>query len=140
MSVISEFKEFIKRGSVMDLAVGVIIGASFGKIVSSVTDDLIMPVISLVTGKIDFSNLFVALDGQTYATLADAKKAGTAVFAYGNFINATVNFLIVAFVIFLLIKQVNRILPPPPPPPPPGTPPQELLLAEIRDLLRSKPA
>jgi len=136
--MISEFKEFIKRGNVMDLAVGVIIGAAFGKIVSSVTDDLIMPVISLVTGKIDFSNLFVALDGQTYATLADAKKAGTAVIAYGNFVNATVNFLIVAFVIFILIKQLNRILPPPPPPPPPGTPPQELLLAEIRDILRSK--
>jgi large conductance mechanosensitive channel len=138
MSMISEFKEFIKRGNVMDLAVGVIIGAAFGKIVTSATDDMIMPVLSLVTGKIDFTNLFFALDGQTYATLADAKKAGTAVFAYGNFLNATVNFLIVAFVIFLLIKQLNRILPPPPPPPPPGVPPQELLLAEIRDILKAK--
>ena len=138
MSMIGEFKEFIKRGNVMDLAVGVIIGAAFGKIVSSATDDLIMPVLSLVTGKIDFANLFVALDGQTYATLAEAKKAGTATIAYGNFINATVNFLIVAFVIFLLVKQINRIMPPPPPPPPPGVPPQELLLAEIRDILKTK--
>jgi large conductance mechanosensitive channel len=138
MSMMSEFKDFIKRGNVMDLAVGVIIGAAFGKIVSSVTDDLIMPVLSLATGKLDFTNWFYALDGQQYATLADAKKAGVAVFAYGNFINAVINFLIVAFVIFLLIKQLNRILPPPPPPPPPGVPPQEVLLTEIRDILKAK--
>lgn len=135
MGMITEFKEFIKRGSVMDLAVGVIIGAAFGKIVSSATDDLIMPVIGLFTGKVDFSNKFIALDGNTYSTLAAAKEA-TAVIAYGNFITAVINFLIVAFVIFLLVKQVNRIIPPPPPPPPAGPTPTEVLLTDIRDLLK----
>jgi large conductance mechanosensitive channel len=134
----NEFKEFIKRGNVMDLAVAVIIGAAFGKIVSSVTDDLIMPVLSLATGKIDFTNLFFALDGKTYATLAEAKKAGAACFAYGNFINAVINFLIIAFVIFLLVKQINRLMPAPPPPPPPGPTPTEKLLGDIRDLLARK--
>lgn len=138
MGMVQEFKDFIKRGNVMDLAVGVIIGGAFGKIVGSATDDLIMPVLSLATGKIDFANLFVALDGKTYATLAEAKKAGAATFAYGNFINAAINFLIIAFVIFLLVKQVNRILPPPPTPPPAGPPPQEVLLGEIRDILKAK--
>jgi large conductance mechanosensitive channel len=134
----SEFKEFIKRGNVMDLAVAVIIGGAFGKIVTSVTDDLIMPVLSLATGKIDFTNLFYALDGKTYATLAEAKKAGAATFAYGNFINAVINFLIIAFVIFLLVKQINRLIPPPPPPPPAGPTPTEKLLGEIKDLLARK--
>lgn len=137
--MISEFRDFIKRGNVMDLAVGVIIGAAFGKIVSSVTDDLIMPVISLFTGKIDFTNKFYALDGNPYDTLA-AAKAKTAVIAYGNFITTIINFLIVAFVIFLIVKQVNRLLPPPPPPPPAGPPPTEKLLTEIRDLLAKRPA
>lgn len=135
MGMIAEFKDFIKRGNVMDLAVGVIIGAAFGKIVSSVTDDLIMPVIGLFTGKVDFANKFIALDGNTYADLATAKKA-TAVLAYGNFITAVINFLIVAFVIFILVKQVNRLIPPPPPPPPAGPTPTESLLSEIRDLLK----
>ena len=133
-----EFKEFIKRGNVMDLAIGVIIGAAFGKIVASLTDDILMPIISLFTGKIDFTNLFVALDGKTYATLADAKKAGAAIVAYGNFINSIVNFLIVAFAIFIMVKQLNRILPPPPPPPPAGPSPTESLLGEIRDILAKK--
>lgn len=134
-----EFKEFIKRGNVMDLAVGVIIGGAFGKIVSSLTDDLIMPVLSIFTGKIDFTNLFMALDGKTYATLAEAKKAGAATLAYGNFVNAIVNFLIVAFAIFILVKQLNRLMPaPPPPPPPPGPTPSEQYLAQIRDLLAKK--
>jgi large conductance mechanosensitive channel len=136
--VFSEFKEFIKRGNVMDLAVAVIIGAAFGKIVTSVTDDLIMPVLSLATGKIDFTNLFYALDGKSYATLADAKKAGAAAFAYGNFINAVINFLIIAFVIFLLVKQINRLMPAAPPPPPAGPTPTEKLLGEIKDLLARK--
>jgi len=135
MGMITEFKEFIKRGNVMDLAVGVIIGAAFGKIVSSATDDLIMPLIGLFTGKVDFSNKFIALDGNTYATLAQAKEA-TAVIAYGNFITAIINFLIVAFVIFILVKQVNRLLPAPPPPPPTGPTPTEALLTDIRDLLK----
>lgn len=132
----SEFKEFIKRGNVMDLAVAVIIGAAFGKIIASLTDDLLMPVISLFTGKVDFSNLFVALDGKVYATLAEAKKAGAATLAYGNFINAVVNFLIIAFAVFVMVKQVNRLMPAPPPPPPPGPSPTERLLGEIRDLLK----
>ena len=132
-----EFKQFIKRGNVMDLAIGVIIGAAFGRIVASLTDDILMPIISLFTGKIDFTNLFLALDGKTYATLADAKKAGAAIVAYGNFINSIVNFLIVAFAIFIMVKQLNRILPPPPPPPA-GPSPTENLLGEIRDILAKK--
>ena len=131
-----EFVAFIKRGNVMDLAVAVVIGAAFGRIVSSLTTDLLMPVLSIFTGKIDFANLFFALDGKTYATLADAKKAGAATLAYGNFLNAIVNFLIVAFAIFILVKQVNRILPAPPPPSPPGPTPTESLLGEIRDILK----
>jgi len=137
----NDFKEFIKRGNVMDLAVGVIIGGAFGKIVSSATDDLIMPIISLVTGKIDFANLFYAFDGKSYATLAEAKKAGGSVLAYGNFITSIINFLIIAFVIFIMVKQVNRLMPAPPPPPPAppaGPTPTEKLLGEIRDLLARK--
>lgn len=134
----AEFKEFIKRGNVMDLAIGVIIGAAFGKIVASLTDDMLMPVISLFTGKIDFSNLFFALDGQTYKTIEEAKKAGAAILAYGNFISAVVNFLIVAFAVFLLVKQLNRLLPPPPAPPPPGPTPTESYLEQIRDLLAKR--
>ncbi len=134
----AEFKEFIKRGNVMDLAIGVIIGAAFGKIVASLTDDVLMPVISLFTGKIDFSNLFFALDGQTYQTMEEARKAGAAILAYGNFISAIVNFLIVAFAVFLLVKQLNRLLPPPPAPPPPGPTPTESYLEQIRDLLAKR--
>jgi len=134
----NEFKEFIKRGNVMDLAVGVIIGGAFGKIVASATDDLIMPLVSMATGKIDFANLFYAFDGKAYATLAEAKKAGGSVFAYGNFITAIINFLIIAFVIFIMVKQLNRILPPPPPPPPTGPTPTEKLLGDIKDLLAKK--
>jgi large conductance mechanosensitive channel len=134
--VFQEFKTFIQRGNVMDLAVGVIIGAAFGKIVGSLTDDILLPVISLFTGKIDFANLFVALDGKVYPTLAEAKKAGAAALAYGNFINAVVNFLIVAFAVFLLVKQVNRLMPAAPAPPPPGPTLTESLLGEIRDLMR----
>lgn len=135
MSMVGEFRDFIKQGNVMQLAVGVIIGSAFGKIVASLTDDVLMPVISLATGKVDFGNLFVPLDGNTYATLADAKKA-TAAIAYGNFINAVINFLIIAFVIFIIVKQVNRLMPPPAPAPPPGPTPTETLLTEIRDLLK----
>ena len=136
--MLKEFKEFIKRGNVMDLAVAVIIGGAFGKIVSSLTDDLLMPVLSLLTGKIDFTNLFLALDGKVYATLAEAKKAGAATLAYGNFINAIVNFLIIAFAVFFLVKQVNRLIPPPPPPAPAGPSPTEQLLTDIRDILAQR--
>lgn len=110
----SEFKKFIMRGNVLDLAVGVVIGAAFGKIVASLVADIFSPVISLATGKIDFTNLFVVLNGQTYATLADAKKAGAPVIAYGVFVNTVIEFVIVAFVIFLVVKQANRMKKPEP--------------------------
>jgi large conductance mechanosensitive channel len=109
----SEFKKFIMRGNVLDLAIGVIIGAAFGKIVTSLVNDVLMPVISLATGKIDFSNLFVSLNGQHYDTLADAKKAAAATLNYGAFINTVIEFMIIAFVIFLIVKQVNRFMKPP---------------------------
>ncbi|MEO8028952.1 MAG: large conductance mechanosensitive channel protein MscL [Bryobacteraceae bacterium] len=104
----AEFKKFIMRGNVLDLAIGVIIGAAFGKIVSSMVNDLLMPVISLAIGKIDFAGLFVSLNGKDYANLAAAKADKAAVLAYGLFINATIEFLIIAFVIFMIVKQVNR--------------------------------
>ncbi len=116
--MLGEFKKFIMRGNVMDLAVGVIIGAAFGKIVASLVADILTPLISLATGKIDFANLFVALNGQHYDTLAEAKKAGAATVNYGLFVNAVIEFLIVAFVIFLIVKQVNRFKQPEPEPAP----------------------
>jgi len=112
----SEFKKFIMRGNVMDLAVGVIIGAAFGKIVASLVADIFTPLLSLLTGKVDFANLFVSLNGTHYDTLADAKKAAAPVIAYGVFLNTVIEFLIVAFVIFLLVKQVNRLKGPEPAP------------------------
>jgi large conductance mechanosensitive channel len=118
--VFKEFKTFILRGNVLDLAIGVVIGAAFGKIVASLVADLLNPVIGLATGKIDFSNLFISLNGQSYATLADAKKAAAPTINYGIFINTVIEFLIVAFVIFLIVKQVNRLMPAPPPAPPPA--------------------
>ena len=114
----AEFKKFIMRGNVLDLAIGVIIGAAFGKIVTSLVNDMLMPVIGLAAGKLDFSNLFVSLNGQHYETLADAKKAAAPTLAYGLFINTVIEFLIIAFVIFLIVKQVNRMMPAPPPAPP----------------------
>lgn len=120
--MLDDFKKFVMRGNVMDLAVGVIIGAAFGKIVDSLVGDIIMPVVGLVLGKVDFTNLFISLNGTTYATLADAKKAAAPVLAYGNFINVIVNFLILAFVIFIIVQQVNKMMPaaPPAPPAPPA--------------------
>ncbi|MDE1928111.1 MAG: large conductance mechanosensitive channel protein MscL [Burkholderiales bacterium] len=138
MSFTSEFKEFALKGNVMDLAVGVIIGGAFGKIVDSVVGDLIMPIVGKIFGGLDFSNYFIPLAGQTATTLAEAKKAG-AVFAYGNFITIAINFLILAFIIFLMVKQMNKMkreAPPPPPAPPAPTPEDVLLLREIRDSLR----
>ena len=102
--MLKEFKEFAMRGNVMDMAVGIIIGAAFGRIVSSVVNDIIMPPIGLVLGHVDFSNLFINLSGTHYDSLADAKKAGAAVISYGAFLNTVIDFLIVAFVIFLLVK------------------------------------
>ncbi len=105
----SEFKEFIARGNVMDLAVGVIIGGAFSAIVTSLVNDVIMPVISLITGGIDFTNWFISLDGTKYQTLAEAQSAGASVLAYGSFIQAVIYFLILAFVIFMLVKGVNKL-------------------------------
>jgi large conductance mechanosensitive channel len=105
------------RGSVLDLAIGVIIGAAFGKIVTSLVNDVLMPVIGLAAGKMDFSNFFVSLNGQSYPTIAAAKAAGAPTLNYGLFINTVIEFLIIAFVIFLIVKRVNRFMPAPPTPP-----------------------
>ena len=134
MGFTTEFKEFALKGNVMDLAVGVIIGGAFGKIVDSVIADLIMPLVGMVTGGLDFSNRFIPLAGQTATTLIEAKKAG-AVFAYGNFITVAINFAILAFIIFLMIKQMNR-LKREAPPVAATTPEDVMLLREIRDSLR----
>ena len=106
--MIKEFKEFIMRGNVLDLAIAVIIGAAFGAVITSLVGDVIMPPVGLITGGMDFKDLFVALNNQTYPNLAAAKTAGAPVIAYGAFLNTVINFLIVAFAIFLLVKQVNR--------------------------------
>ena len=140
MGFASEFKEFAMKGNVVDLAVGVIIGGAFGKIVDSIVADLIMPVVGKIFGGLDFSNYFIALSGQTATNLADAKKAG-AVFAYGNFITVALNFVILALIIFVMIKQLNRMKkaePAPPPPPPAPTPEDVVLLREIRDALKAR--
>jgi len=115
--MLKEFKEFAARGNVVDLAVGVIIGASFGKIVTSLVSDVIMPPIGLVIGRVDFKNLFVSLNRQYYPTLADAQKAAAPTINYGLFLNTLFEFLIIAFVIFLLVRQINRLVPPPVPAP-----------------------
>ena len=114
MGMVSEFKEFIMRGNVMDMAVGVIVGSAFNTIVQSLVNDIIMPVISLATGKIDFSNLFISLNGEKYASLAAAQEAGASVFAYGNFIQNILQFLIVAFALFAVIKGMNKLRRPAP--------------------------
>lgn len=111
-----EFKEFAMRGSVLDLAVGVILGAAFGKIVSSLVEDVLMPPLGRLLGRVDFSNLFINLSDKSYESLAAAKAAGAPTLNYGNFINTIINFLIVAFSIFLLVRSVNRWLPKPAPP------------------------
>jgi large conductance mechanosensitive channel len=138
MGMLQEFKEFAVKGNVMDLAVGVIIGAAFGKIVDSVVGDLIMPVVGAVFGKLDFSSLFVVLrepPAGTVMTLDALKKAGVPVLAYGSFITVAVNFAILAFIIFMMVKQINRLKKSTPPPP--AAPAEDvLLLREIRDSLR----
>lgn len=142
MGMMQEFKDFAVKGNVMDLAVGVIIGGAFGKIVDSVVADLIMPIVGSIFGKLDFSNLFIIL-GQvpagTGATLADLKKAGVPVLAYGNFITVAVNFAILAFIIFMMVKQMNKLkkeAPAPAPAAPAPTPEDVILLREIRDSLK----
>ncbi|MEP7281617.1 MAG: large conductance mechanosensitive channel protein MscL [Rubrivivax sp.] len=135
MSFASEFREFALKGNVMDLAVGVIIGGAFGKIVASLTDDIIMPVVGRIFGGLDFNNYFIPLAGQTETVLAEAKKQG-AVLAYGSFITVAINFLILAFIIFMMVKQVNRLKREAPAEPPAAAPEDVVLLREIRDALR----
>ena len=139
MSIASEFKEFALKGNVVDLAVGVIIGGAFGKIVDSLVSDIIMPIVSKIFGGLDFSNYYVPLAGQTATVLAEAKKGG-AVFAYGNFATVALNFIILAFIIFLMVKQINRLkradAAAPAPAEAPATPEDIVLLREIRDSLK----
>ena len=141
MSMLSEFREFAVKGNVVDMAVGIIIGGAFGGIVNSLVNDVIMPPVGLLLGKVDFANLFVDLSGKGFAALSEARKAGAPVMAYGQFLNTVVNFTILAFVIFLLVQGINRMkrqaaaAPPPPAAAPPTPPAEEVLLREIRDLL-----
>ena len=137
MGMGSEFKEFAVKGNVVDLAVGVIIGGAFGKIVDSLVGDIIMPVVGKIFGGLDFSNYFIPLAGQTATVLAEARKAG-AVFAYGNFITVALNFLILAFIIFMMVKQINRLKKEQPPAAPAPTPEDIVLLRQIRDALAQK--
>lgn len=134
--MLNEFKEFIARGNVIDLAVGIIIGTAFTAVVNSVVGDLVMPIIGTITSGIDFSDLFVALNGESYASVAAAKAAGAPLITYGQFINTIINFLIVSFVIFILVKQVNRLKRETPPAEPAAPPADVVLLTEIRDLLK----
>lgn len=141
--MLKEFKAFIARGNVVDMAVGIIIGAAFTAIVKSMVDDLINPIIGLIIGGIDFTNLFVVLGAGEYATLAEANEAGAAVFAYGSFLMAVINFLIIAWVVFLLVRYVNKVrdLADKKEPPAPAAPkgPTELdVLLEIRDSLKKQ--
>ena len=139
MSIASEFKEFAVKGNAMDLAVGVIIGAAFGKIVESIVNDLIMPIVGAIFGGFDFSNLFFALDTVPEGvpmTLAAVKEAGVPVFAYGNFLTILLNFIILAFIVFMLVKQINRLKKAPPPAAPAAPPEDIVLLREIRDSLK----
>jgi large conductance mechanosensitive channel len=144
LGILGEFKEFAMRGNVVDLAVGVIIGAAFGKIVTSLVTDVLMPPIGKLMGGVNFVDLFVSLDsgktmpgGAPIKSLADAKTAGAAVIAYGSFINTIIDFVIVAFCIFMVVKLMNKLNTKPAPPPPEPTA-QEKLLTEIRDLLKAK--
>jgi large conductance mechanosensitive channel len=143
MGFVKEFKEFAMKGNVMDMAVGVIIGGAFGKIVSSLVSDVLMPIVSLCTGGIDFTNLFVKLSGEgSYNTLAEAQEAGQSVIAYGQFIQNIVDFICVALCVFFMIKAMNKLNKkkeeeaPAPEPPAPSA--EETLLTEIRDLLKKK--
>ena len=141
MSFTSEFKDFAMKGNVVDLAVGVIIGAAFGKIVDSLVKDMIMPIVGKIFGGLDFSNYFIALGNppanysgpMTYEALT---KAGVPLFAYGNFITVAINFIILAVIIFMMVKQVNRMKGEAPPPAPAATPEDVMLLREIRDSLK----
>lgn len=138
-SIFKEFKAFISRGNVIDMAVGIIVGAAFTAIVTSLVQDIIMPPIGLMLGGLDFSNLFLSLNGEIYPNLKAATDAGAPVFAYGSFINAVVKFLIVSFVIFMLVRQVNKLKQEAAAEEATAAPtPEQVLLTEIRDLLKQK--
>ena len=119
--MLKEFKDFVMRGNVLDLAIAVIIGGAFGAIVTSMVNDVLMPPMGLALGKVDFKDLYISLNGLSYASLAAAKTAGAPVIAYGQFINTVINFLVIAFVIFMIVKQANRFKQPAPAPAPPAT-------------------
>ena len=136
MAIIQEFREFAVKGNMVDLAVAVIIGGAFGKIVDSLVKDVVMPVIGLFLGGVDFRNLFVTLGKGSYATLAEAEKAGAAVLKYGVFLQTLVDFLIIAWIVFIAIKAINRLKRQEPPPAPAAPPEEIVLLREIRDAVR----
>lgn len=141
LGLFGEFKEFVKRGNVLDMAVGVVIGSAFGAIVTSLVNDIIMPFVSLLTGGIDFTNWFVALDGKTYATIEEAQAAGAATLNYGNLISVVLNFIIVAFCIFMVVKAMNKFMKKKEEAKeeePPKKPDDIVLLEQIRDLLKRK--
>lgn len=136
--MLKEFKEFAMRGNVVDLAIGIIIGGAFGQITTSLVNDVIMPPIGLLLGKMDFSSLFINLSGESYATLAAAEAASAPVIRYGAFVNTLLDFVIVAFAIFLLVRAINRLKKAEEAAPPPGPSAEEQLLGEIRDLLKTR--
>ena len=141
--LLREFREFAVRGNVVDMAVGIIIGAAFGRIVGSLVDDVVMPPIGWLLGRVDFSDLYVSLSGETYASLTAAREAGAPVIGYGLFINTIIHFVIVAFAVFILIKWINRLRElagekTAAEPPAPSR--EEVLLTEIRDLLKRNPS
>jgi large conductance mechanosensitive channel len=136
--MLKEFKDFAMKGNVLDMAIGVIMGAAFGKIVSSLVSDVLMPPIGLLMGKVDFSSLFLNLSGTPQPSLTAAKAAGAPTINYGVFLQATFDFIIIAFVIFILVKQVNRFKKEAPPAPPAGPTNEEKLLMEIRDALKGR--
>jgi len=142
VKILSEFKEFAIKGNVLDMAVGVIIGAAFGTITTTLVDKVLMPPIGLLIGNVNFNNLYLVLGDTKYATLDEATKAGAPVIAYGVFLNALINFIMVAFAVFMMVRTLNKLkraeadaAPPAAPPPPPAS---EVLLTEIRDLLRER--
>lgn len=138
--MLKEFKDFVMRGNVVELAIGIVIGVAFGKIVASFVADVLMPPIGLLLGGVDFSTLFISLSRQSFPTLAAAKAAGAATINYGLFINVVIDFVIVAFAVFLLIKGINRLrrTEAAKPAPPPGPTPEQKLLTEIRDAIKAR--
>jgi|APTNR8051073442_1049403.scaffolds.fasta_scaffold16299_3 large conductance mechanosensitive channel len=139
---LKEFRDFAVRGNAVDMAVGIIIGAAFGGVVTSLVQDMIMPPIGWLIGKVDFTDMFINLTGEDYASLQAAKDAGAPVIGYGSFVTTSINFLIVAFAVFLLVRWINRLrsmVGDEPQEEAPETPPQEALLAEIRDILKKQP-